>query len=198
MKGNMIPDLATLSKYLSNPLGLLNLPNFQIYQLSFFTILIFFIIGFRITLSIVGRKYSSLRLFLGPVVLVLLVSYNFYNSYLVSASLNLASIFRTEMLTIPFFLILGLALGHRLARKDRVFIKKGKPHYRSSITISLVWAVSFLLKMGIITFIPSVFSAVGITISAILDLTTGLILGEAIKIHGTYKREYEAGYSVPM
>lgn len=191
-------DPASLNKYLNNPLGLLNIPNFQIYQLSFFTILLFFLIGLRITLSVVGRKYSALRLFLGPIFLVLLVSYNYYNSYLVSISLNIATIFRNEALTIPFFLFLGLALGHRLARNDRVFLKKGKPHYRSSITISLVWAISFLLKMGVITFIPSIFSVLGITISAILDLTTGLILGEALKIHGIYKREYAGGYSVPM
>lgn len=194
----MIPDLSSLSKYLNDPLSLLNIPNFQIYQFSFFTILVFLLIILRVALSVAGRKYSFTRLFLGPIFLFLLVLYNYYNSYLVSISIGLSHIFNVEALTMPFFVIIGLVLGHRLARKDRVFLKKGKAHYRSSVTISLVWAISFLIKMGIIAYIPTIFLALGITVSAILDITTGLILGEAIKIHGTYRKEYSSGFYAPV
>ncbi len=186
----MVSYSTLLSKLFSNPMGLFSLPNFQIYQFSFFAALIFVLVAVRIALSAVGRKYSAARLFLGPVFLVILVAYNYYNSYLVSISLNLYSIMKTEVILIPVFVVLGLAAGHKLARKDRVYLKKGTPYYRSSIVISFVWALSFLIKMGIITYLPFLPIGVGLAFSAILDITTGLILGEAIKIHGTYRKEF--------
>lgn len=182
-----------LSKLQSNPMGAFNLPSFQIYQLSFFTILIFIIIGFRIGMSLAGRKYSFIRLFTGPVFLFLLVSYNYYNSYIVSLSLNISDIFHTELILIPILVGLGMAVGHRIARRDRVFRKKGRAYYRTSVAISLVWAFSFLARMGVITYLPLVNVGVGLFLSSLLDITTGLILGEALKIHRTYRTDFGAG-----
>lgn len=184
-----------LSKFITNPLGTLSLPAFQIYQLSFFVILVFLLIGLRISLSLIGRRYSSFRVFLGPLVLVVLVAYNYYNSYVVSLSLNIFDLLMVDIISVPFLVLLGMFVGHRLARKDRVFMKKGKPHYRSSVPISLIWALSFLIRMGIVTYLPLIQVSLGLISSAVLDITTGLILGEAIKIHGTYRREFSAGMS---
>lgn len=196
----MIPDLSTLTHLLRDPQSLFGLPNFQIYQLSFFTILVFFLIGLRVTLSLVGRKYSAFRLFLGPFVLVLLVSYNYYYSYIVSSTISLTLAFRTEFLIIPIFLIVGIALGVKIGRKDRVFVKKGRAYYRSSVMISLMWALSFLIKMGVVTYLPLIPAgiSIGLVFSAILDITTGLILGEAMRIFGTYRREYAEGAFAPV
>lgn len=186
----MVDYSTLLSKLLSNPLSLFGIPNFQIYQFSFFAVLIFILIAFRIALSLAGRKYSGLRLFLGPSLLTLLVAYNYYNSYIVSFSLDLHTIIGTELLMVPVLIILGLFAGHRIARKDRVYVKKGTPHYRSSVVISLVWALSFMIKMGIITYLPFLPVSFDLAVAVILDLTTGLILGEAIKIHSIYRKEY--------
>lgn len=194
MGNSMLFSYGNLTGLLSNPLGFFNIPNFQIYQLSFFTALIFVIIAARITLSVVGRKYSAMRLFLGPIFLFLLVSYNYFDTYIVtiSLSLNFAQLFRLEFILIPFLVGFGLVAGHRIAKRDKVFLKKGKPHYRSSIVISLVWAFSFLIKMGVITYLPLLTAEISLVFSAILDITTGLIMGEALKIHGTYKKEYSS------
>ncbi|AKA48991.1 hypothetical protein IX51_07665 [uncultured archaeon] len=186
-----------LSKLLANPLSYFNLPNFQIYQLSFFAILIFVLIALRVGLSVAGRKYSTLKLFTGPVFLVLLVTYNYYNSYLVSLTLNLSSLTKVEVLLVPFLVALGIAAGHRLARNDRVYIKKGAPHYSSSAIISLVWALSFLIRMGIITYLPLIQVSVAIFSSVVLDIATGLILGESLKIYRTYRRNFSGADASP-
>lgn len=181
-----------LSKLMSNPLSLFNIPNFQIYQFSFFGVLIFILIALRISLSLIGRKYSTLRVFLGPVFLVLLVAYNYFNSYVASASLDLHNIVNAEVATVPILVFIGILVGHWLARKDIIFLKNGVPHYRSSIVISLVWAVSFMIKMGIITYFPLLHVSFDLVVAVILDVTTGLILGEAFKIHRIHKREYSS------
>ncbi len=178
------------SRFISNPLGTLNLPNIQVFQFSIVTLVVVAYVLGRIILSAIGRKYSTARVFIGPVFMILLVSYNYYFSYVTGISLKLGAILTVETLTVPVVVLIGLALGHRVARSDRVFLKKGNAYYRSSVSITFLWALSFLVKMGIVTFLPSLLVAVGLTFSVVLDLTTGLVMGEAIKIHGTYKQNF--------
>lgn len=178
------------SKFLSNPLGTLNLPNIQIFQFSLVTIIVVIYILTRIILSALGRRYSTFRVFLGPFFMMLLVAYNYYFSYLASVTLNLGYILLAETLAVPLIIAVCIGLGYRIAKRDNVFLKKGEPHYRSSIGITLLWALSFLVKMGMATFVPEFLLAVGITFSVVLDITTGLIVGESFRIHRTYKQNF--------
>lgn len=143
-------------------------------------------------MSALGRRYGSIRVFIGPLFMLLLVAYNYYFSYLASITLNLGSILQAETFSVPLVIAVCIGLGYRIAKRDNVFLKKGEPHYRSSIGITLLWALSFLVKMGMATFIPEILLAIGITFSILLDITTGLIVGESLRIHRTYKQNFES------
>lgn len=182
--------LNLLSKFISNPLGALNLPNIQIFQFSIVTIIVVLYVLARIIMSAIGRRYTTPRVFIGPIIMILLVAYNYYFSYIASSTLNIDILLRIETLVVPVIVLVGLVVGHRVAKGDRVFLKKGKAHYRSSIAITLLWAISFLVKMGMVAFIPTILLEVGITFSIVLDITTGLILGEALKIHHIYREQF--------
>ncbi len=135
-------------------------------------ILLLFILR-RVYRGIHGRKYRSWRIVFLPFIYILFTSFLFIIDF---------RLFPYYYLFASLFLgILGFAIGDRYGEKVSFFYQDGQLYYKRSPVILTIWALAYLFRLYLdFTYVNIM--AVTYIIDAVLAMTTGMLVGEALNI----------------
>ncbi|AWR97002.1 DUF1453 family protein [Acidianus sulfidivorans JP7] len=147
------------------------------------TVEYYFIIALIIFLSslrsVKGRKYKPTRVFIRPILYLLLGILVIVGDPVILPLLIVA-------------IILGIYLGMRFGLGTKFFIKGGILYYKRPIILYIIWLSLFVLRLFIGIAFP--YNVEGIKITDILlMISAGILLGESyriIKIANSIKRDY--------
>lgn len=141
-----------------------------------FVIIIFILIAVRrIYSGMSGRLYSTGRLIRLPVIYVLLTVVSVF-------VFGIISIYPALMLLL---MPVATMIGYRYANKCSFFYRGGRIYYRRQAYVMVFWLVSYIARI-IIEFTLPFNLLVEVALSAILSVTTGIIIGEALNIRRMY------------
>jgi membrane protein CcdC involved in cytochrome C biogenesis len=141
----------------------------------FLIVIIAIIVVRRVYRGINGRRFSTRRIFTIPIVYTLLLLASFFSlpvSYLDEASLLL--------LILP-----GIIIGMRFGNAVVFFERDSQTFYKRSQFILVFWLFSLLARETLALLYPSV-TMVILLVDGLLSLTTGLIIGESIRLYYAY------------
>ncbi len=147
-------------------------PNPGSYEgLAIFLAIFVIIIARRIIRGIYGRRYSTGRVLFLPVFYIILTlvfvlfvdSGNHYFYYI--------------LLLIPA----GLVAGLRFGGGARFFLKNGEVYYKRSPYIMVFWLASYIARIVLLFLYPTNL-VVAFAVDAVLAITAGLIVGEAVHL----------------
>ena len=141
----------------------------------FLIVIIAFFVVRRVYRGINGRRFSTRRIFTIPIVYTLLLLTSFISlpvSYLYEASLLL--------LILP-----GIVVGMRFGNAVVFFERDSQTFYKRSQFILVFWLVSLLARETLALLYPSVTLAI-LLVDGLLSITTGLIIGESIRLYHAY------------
>ncbi len=149
----------------------------QLAGTSFFLVLVALVIARRVLGGVRGRIYSERRVLMIPVIYILLT---------VLSVVTLGYIHEIILGTLAL-LPAGVLFGSKFGTKVEFFWKNGAIYYRRSPVVLILWLVSFIVRVLLETIYPGNLQ-VEIVIDAVLSLTAGLLLGEAMNILGKRKK----------
>ncbi len=140
-------------------------------DLAIFLAIIALIVVRRIIRGIYGRRYSTGRvLFLPVFYIVLTLAFVLFldsgNQY-----------FYYILLLIPAGLVAGLRVGGGAS----FFLKNGEVYYKRSPYIMVFWLVSYIARLILLFLYPTNLE-IAFAVDAVLAITAGLIVGEAIHL----------------
>ena len=141
----------------------------------FLIVIIAFIVVRRVYRGTNGRRFSTRRIFAIPIVYTMLLLASFISlpvSYLYEASLLL--------LILP-----GVVIGLRFGNAVVFFEQDSQTFYKRSQFILIFWLISLLVRETLALLYPSV-TLVILFVDGLLSLTTGLIIGESIRLYHAY------------
>ncbi|MFG1519453.1 MAG: hypothetical protein AAE977_03095 [Thermoplasmataceae archaeon] len=101
----------------------------------------------------------------------------------------LVTYYTTSLLEIYFSFALaaiGILLGALLSNKARIFEKKGKIYYKRSLAVSTLWTVLFGVNLLTPLYYPQYYYPA--VFSVLLVILTGMIVGQAFRILGKFKK----------
>lgn len=150
--------------------------NLSQYQFTFFVVFILFVIARRFSRAFFGRRFAYRR------ILTLPILYSLFTIYL------LFYVSEYEILSAVTVAAIGVYLGYIIGKKVRFFDRNDSLYYKSSLIITVLWAVSFLSRLYISTYSPNLPVQVSLLFSIILAWTAGLMVGESIRILLVFKR----------
>jgi membrane protein CcdC involved in cytochrome C biogenesis len=140
----------------------------------------------RIKYGIRGRSFKTFRLFTTPAI------------YLVLLIFFMAAFIGNEgyILIVLLLCLAGLVPGMIYGEHVSFFEKNGEIFYKRSPYILIFWAAGFLVRIVLEVIYPGNLTILFI-VDALLAVTLGLIIGEAIKTYMKY-REYMEENSLLM
>ena len=133
----------------------------------------------RVILALHGEKFSETRIFLMPAIYSLFLVITYYTTSLFQIYFSLA------------LAIIGILLGVLLSKKAKVFEKKGRTYYKRSLSVSTLWTVIFGINLLSPLYYPQYYYPV--ILSVLLVIVTGMIIGQAVRIFGKFKRYERSG-----
>lgn len=146
-------------------------------QVIYFGIIlvIFIVIIYRRTNVIMkGRKLSNRSLIRLPLIYTILTALFLY---------DVGTLF--IVLAIVLYLA-AIAPGYLLAKETKIFKKEENQYYKSSIVITLIWIVLFIVRIVIELVSPENLLLEGVT-AVLLAFSAGLFVGEGLLIRGRLK-----------
>ncbi|MCL5783086.1 MAG: DUF1453 family protein [Candidatus Thermoplasmatota archaeon] len=149
----------------------------QLAGTSFFLVLVALVIARRVLGGVRGRIYSERRVLMIPVIYILLTVLS------VAALGYIHEIILGTLALLPA----GVLFGSKFGTKVEFFWKNGMIYYRRSPVVLILWLGSFIVRVLLETIYPGNLQ-VEIVIDAVLSLTAGLLLGEAMNILGKRKK----------
>ncbi|MGI0141716.1 MAG: hypothetical protein ACREBF_03655 [Candidatus Micrarchaeales archaeon] len=146
-------------------------------------ILIFFVILLTVRMyrGLKGMKYRAFRLYLLPIVYLLLTIYSLFElapSYL-------------DIPGVVVALLAGYFIGIKFGSSVQFYEQEGQTHYKRSPIILIIWLASFVARFVLEAFLPNVFY-INFGIELFLALTTGMIIGEAFHIMRKHRLHKES------
>ncbi|MCL5668140.1 MAG: hypothetical protein M1593_03860 [Candidatus Thermoplasmatota archaeon] len=141
----------------------------------FLIVIIAIIVVRRVYRGINGRRFSTWRIFTIPIVYTLLLLTSFISlpvNYLYEASLLL--------LILP-----GIVVGMRFGNAAVFFEQDSQTFYKRSQFILVFWLISLFVRETLALLFPSVTLVIEL-VDGLLSLTTGLIIGESIRLYYAY------------
>lgn len=130
----------------------------------------------RLYRNMKGTKYSAARVYLAPMIYLVLVIVSIVElppSYIGIAVVAVA-------------IVIGYAIGRRLAGGAKFFEKNGTTYYKRSPTIMVIWLVSFIIRFSVEYVVLPDAALIAIAVEVLLAFTTGMIIGEAHHINKAY------------
>ena len=139
--------------------------------LGIFLVFIVLIVIRRVMRGIYGRRYSTGRVLFLPVF------------YVVLTLIFVAAFSATDIYAYYTFLLIpaGAIVGWRFGGGVSFFMKNGEVYYKRSPYILVVWLVSYILRVLLEFLFPSNLT-IAFGVDAVLAITAGLIIGEAIHL----------------
>lgn len=138
-------------------------------SLSLILIVIAILFIYRTVRTLMGEKFSGVKIFLIPLVYSVFVLFTFLPSDIYQKTSSLITA------------IVGIVIGLSLSRKVEVYEKKSNLYYKKSLTVTFLWTLFFSVKIVTYLYYPQYYFQS--TFSALLTLVTGMLIGEAIKIY---------------
>lgn len=142
---------------------------------AIFLIIIVLIVTRRAGNAPTTRKFSLRQIFLRPVVYVAIASV---------ASIGLPTY---EMASIILLALAGAYAAISLSIGIEISYIGGKLHYKRSRSIVIFWGIAIVLRYLLAVYLP-MYAIALISTNLLLGATTGLLVGEAIKIYILYKK----------
>ncbi|ARM75358.1 DUF1453 family protein [Acidianus manzaensis] len=143
-------------------------------QLTDIYLAVFAVIIFLSSLrSIRGRKYKLGKLFLRPILYLLL------GAFLAFSDLFLFPIY-IFLLFLIFSIIFGVLIGLKLG-KATVFYKNSELYYKRSLVTYIIWLILFLGRISI-EILGSVNDLELVILDSMLMLSAGLLIGESYQV----------------
>ena len=122
-----------------------------------------------------ASKFSLRRIFLRPVIYVAIAA---------AVSIGLSEY---EIISIVLLALAGAYAAISLSIGIEISYIGGKLHYKRSRAIVLFWGIAVVLRYVFAMYL-STYAIASISINLLLGATTGLLVGEAIKIYILYKK----------
>ncbi|MHB1708297.1 MAG: hypothetical protein ACYCT2_02335 [Thermoplasmataceae archaeon] len=145
----------------------------------FLIVIIALIVIRRIYRGINGRRFSTSRIFTIPIVYTLLLLTSFI-------SLPVSSLYEASLLLL---ILPGIVVGMRFGNAVVFFERDSQTFYKRSQFVLVFWLISLLVRETLALLYPSV-TLVILAVDGLLSLTTGLIIGESIRLYQAYN-DYE-------
>jgi len=130
----------------------------------------------RIKMGIKGRQFKTSRLFITPIIYILLLI------FFMAAFIGNIDYITIVMLLCAAGIIPGFIYGEHVT----FFDKNGAIFYKRSPYILTFWAAGFIVRMFLEFVYPSNLT-IQFIVDALLAVTLGLIIGESIKTYRKYK-----------
>ncbi|MEM0155949.1 MAG: hypothetical protein QW597_05040 [Thermoplasmataceae archaeon] len=130
----------------------------------------------RIYRGIYGRQYRKSRLSVIPAIYFFLLVFSMFalgNNFILEISVLL--------LILP-----GIPMGLRFGSSVKFYRMNETLYYKRSQFILIFWLISFLVREILAVLYPLVLYAI-LGVDALLALTTGIIIGEAIEVNRAFK-----------
>lgn len=146
----------------------------------FFIAIIALIVIRRVYRGINGRRYTSGRAISLPVIYLII-------TFLIVVPLELENpIALTSLALIP----VGVGIGYIAGRNVQFFERAGMTYYKRSPIVMVAWLISFIARLVLEFEYPNSFN-VAFAIDAVLAMTSGMLVGEAVDVlrgYSGYKR----------
>lgn len=139
--------------------------------LGIFLVIIVIVVIRRIMYAVRGRRYSSGRVLSLPVIYLILTVVTIIPLE-IQNSIALAS-----LLTLP----VGFAIGYAFGRQASFFYKGGMLYYKRSPVVLIIWLISYVSRLFLLFVLYQNFRVLFI-VDAVIALTAGMIIGEAIHV----------------
>lgn len=139
--------------------------------LGFLLAIILLVVVRRIMYAVHGRRFSRGRVLSLPVIYLFLT----FVTLIPLEYLNPVALL--SLLAIP----VGFVAGYMFGKQVSFFNKDGVLYFKRSPVILILWLISYITRIVLVYLLGSNFDIV-FTVDSILALTSGLILGEAIRV----------------
>ncbi|SMD31336.1 hypothetical protein [Picrophilus oshimae] len=145
------------------------------YGIIIFIIIIGIIVVARFARNYSGYKFRISRLIRRPLIYVFLLLLSLFSSgnYEINAMTML-------------FIFPGIIAGSRSMDSIEFFMSGGTLYYKRPVIIMIFWLLSLIAREILVLMFPGNIYII-ITVNAVLALTTGIIIGEAIATYKKYK-----------
>jgi hydrogenase/urease accessory protein HupE len=160
------------------PVTSINLSN--IFIIIVIVLILLRVIYRRLKTGLNGQQYKTSRLFRIPVIYFLLLIF-----FMLAFIRNIDYVI-IIMLICAAGIIPGLAFGERVS----FFERNGKVFYKRSPYLLAFWTAGFIVRIALEFIYPNNLAILFI-VDAILAVTLGLIVGEAIRTYRKYKQYTE-------
>ena len=140
-----------------------------------FLIIIVLMVARRAGMTSTMNAFSLRRVFLRPAIYVAIAA---------AVSVGLPGY---EIISIVLLAFAGAYAAISLSISIEISYISGKLHYKKSRSITLFWGIAVVLRYLIAAYLP-MYAIASISIDLLLGATTGLLVGEAIKIYLLYKK----------
>lgn len=149
--------------------------------LLFFLVIVALVVVRRIRYAVRGRRYSTGRVLSYPVIYMILTL-----ALVVSADYQDPTAL-LSLLAIPA----GFPVGYVLGRTTSFFNQGGTLFFKRSPFVLIIWMVSYIGRLFILIELGSNFE-IGLIFDTILAGTTGVLIGEALRVIQAYRKHTSA------
>ena len=147
--------------------------------LLFFLFLIALVIVRRIRYAVRGRRYSTGRVISYPVIYLILTI----------VTVVPIEIFNPIALTSLLAILIGFPVGYVFGRNTSFFNQNGALYFKRSPYILIIWLISYIGRLFILMEVGANFE-IAFIVDTILALTTGILLGEGIRVIRVYNSHH--------
>lgn len=137
------------------------------YRIEFFAVFVLMFAGRRLYRAVNGSRYTTMGLIMSPLL---------YLAFTASTFIDL-SLVGLMICSVAF--AVGLGISGALKGQLHFFERKGTLYYKRSVSIVIVWTVTFVMRLYLLLFYDI---TIGLLLSIILSFITGVIIGEAFQI----------------